>query len=139
MENAKGLVLYIDGGCSGNDSKDIYRRRMVAVVTDKHGNVLSEQEESGGSNNIAELIAVRDAIQIALAAEASALHVLTDSRNSLAWTFGTRVGKKINDRPRVLALKAEITETRARLVFSMSWVPREENIAGHYIEKRYSL
>ena len=128
------LVLYVDGGCSGNGQRDLSKRQMVSVVTDEHGEVLSEKIESGGSNNIAELIAVRDALRLATSAGIETLHVLTDSRNNLSWTFGRKVGTGINDRARVVALKAEIAQLQTRLEFSMEWVPRERNIAGHYIE-----
>ncbi len=130
------MTLYIDGGCDGNQTTDIAARRMVSVVTDAAGVVLSEHYESGGSNNIAELIAARDALQIAVHAGQSAVQVFTDSRNNLAWIFGRKVGKHINDRPRVLALKSEIDFLRARLTFDLTWVPREQNIAGHYLDAR---
>ena len=52
-------ILYADGGCSGNDQPDLSKRKMVAVVSDEHGTVLIEKHEHGGSNNIAELIAVK--------------------------------------------------------------------------------
>lgn len=114
-------------------------RRMVMVVTDADGQVLSERTAEGGSNNIAELEAVHDAVTYAYAQGFDALEVRTDSRNNLAWVHGSRVGKHINDRARVLLVKSLIDQMRTSLRLTLVWVPRDENKAGHYIEGRYGL
>lgn len=132
-------ILYIDGGCTGNSTKDMTLRRMIAVVSNAEGQVLSETKHAGGSNNIAELIAVRDALQWCLANEVRAVELRTDSRNNLSWVYGKTVGKKLNDRARVLELREEIGRLSTGLEFDLVWVPREENRAGHYIEATYSL
>ena len=140
MLHSDGLTLYIDGGCSGNGQRDLSKRRMVSVVTDETGAVLSETLTVGGSNNIAELIAVRDAIRWCGVKGIRRAHVMTDSKNNLSWTFGTKVGKAINDRETVLSLKAEITKAFvAGFDLTLTWVPREDNRAGHYIERVYAL
>lgn len=133
------MVLYVDGGCSGNDTKDMAARRMVMVVTDEVGHVLCERSGIGGSNNIAELEAVLDALNWCAQHGQRAVEIRTDSRNNLSWVNGRKVGKAINDRGRVLALKATIQDLRSRVVFDLVWVPREENRAGHYIEGAYGL
>lgn len=129
--------LYVDGGCSGNGQRDLARRQMVMVVTDAAGVVLSERQESGGSNNIAELLAVRDAVRWSVAAGLTEVVVWTDSRNNLAWVNGRTVGKAINDRARVVALKAEIAEARQWLRLTLMWLPRAVNKAGQYIERQH--
>lgn len=140
MSYSDGLVLYIDGGCSGNGQPDLSKRRMVSVVTDEAGVVLSESFAVGGSNNIAELIAVRDAIRWCGMKGIHEAHVMTDSQNNLSWTFGTKVGKDINDRQTVLAIKSEITAAFvAGFDLVLTWVPRENNLAGHYIERVHAL
>ncbi len=133
-------VFYVDGGCSGNGQLDVKARTMVAVVTAADGTVLSEQEHlDGGSNNIAELLAVRDAVAHAAATGVTAVEIRTDSRNNFSWVLGRKVGRDINDRTRVLELKAEIDALRARVQLKLVWVPREHNVAGHYIERKYCL
>jgi len=39
------------------------------------------------------------------------------------------VGKKINDRDSVLALKTSIDASRSQLALSLKWIPREQNLA----------
>lgn len=137
------MRVYVDGGCSGNGQRDLSLRKMVAVVTDSDGNVLSERHESGGSNNIAELMAVRDALSWCWLNmhDSVTLEILTDSMNNLAWVNCRvgKIGKRINDRARVIALRADIDRYRESVRFTLRHVPREHNKAGHYIEATYSL
>lgn len=133
------MVLYVDGGCSGNGQTDMARRRMVMVVTDAVGTVLSEQTDGGGSNNIAELRAVRDALAWCRSHDVFDVEIRTDSRNNLAWVLGSKVGQQINDRAAVLDLKARIARLRAPMDINLTWIPREQNKAGHYIERRYGV
>ena len=133
------MVLYVDGGCSGNGQRDMTRRRMVMVVTDEAGVVLSEQQDTGGSNNIAELRAVRDALAWCRSHEVFEAEIRTDSRNNLAWVHGSKVGQLVNDREAVLDLKARIARLREPMELRLTWVPREQNIAGHYIEAKYGV
>lgn len=140
MSYSEGVILYIDGGCSGNGQHDLTKRRMVSVVTDEAGIVLSETLTAGGSNNIAELLAVRDAIRWCGMRGIHQAHVMTDSQNNQSWTFGTKVGMGINDRPTVMTIKAELTAAFvAGFDLTLTWVPREQNLAGHYIERVHAL
>ena len=140
MSYSEGVILYIDGGCSGNGQHDLTKRRMVSVVTDEAGIVLSETLTAGGSNNIAELLAVLDAIRWCGMQGIQQAHVMTDSQNNQSWTFGTKVGMGINDRPMVMAIKAELTAAFvAGFDLTLTWVPREQNLAGHYIERVHAL
>lgn len=136
------MVLYVDGGCSANGQLDMSKRRMVAVVTDEDGIVLNERQQAGGSNNIAELIAVRDALVYArehgqLAGDS--LEIRTDSQNTVAWVFSKKIGKKLNDRAMVEALRAEISHLRANIELKLVWIRRDDNLAGHYIEETYGV
>lgn len=133
------LILYVDGGCSGNGQKDLTKRKMVSVVTRKNGKLLSELNMTGGSNNIAELIAVQDALRWCVWRDVKEVEIRTDSRNNLAWVNGTKVGKKINDREHVLNLKEAINTLREDVKLTLVWVPRDENRAGHYIENNYGV
>jgi ribonuclease HI len=90
-------ILFTDGGCLNNDQHDVSKRRMIAVVSDRTGAVLVERWQNGGSNNIAELWAVNEALKRAKDHEWNAVEVRTDSRNNFAWSAG-RIGKKLNDR-----------------------------------------
>jgi ribonuclease HI len=132
------MILYTDGGCSGNDSKDVSKRMMVMVVAEPDGTIVSERSCAGGSNNIAELEALRDALVHAVAVGSLTLEIRTDSRNNLAWATGN-IGRKLNDRDRVVAIRKTIDDFSREIRMSVKWVPREENVAGHYIEKKYGL
>jgi len=132
-------VVYTDGGCSANGQLDMTKRRMVVVVANDAGSVLVHREDEGGSNNIAELWAVAEALEWAATQPAQPLEIRTDSKNNFSWTFGRTLGKDINDRAAVEALQARIAEARKHVVFRLVWVPREENLAGHVIEERYGL
>jgi ribonuclease HI len=130
------MMLYVDGGCTGNAHRDLSKRRMVSVVTDAEGTVVRESARSGGSSNIAELEAVALALLVAEAAGATAVTICTDSRNNLSWVNGRKVGKKLNDRDAVLRLREEIARLRRGMALTLLWVPREENLAGHVLEER---
>lgn len=132
-------ILYTDGGCSDNNQLDQSKRRMVAVVTAEDGSVLTEAKQTGGSNNIAELMAVREALAWCQMHKVTAVEVRTDSRNNLSWVNGSKLGKKLNDRATVLTLLADIAQLRRQVVLTLVWIPREQNKAGHYIEGVYGL
>ena len=138
MDKLTKTILYADGGCSGNDQLDVSKREMIAVVTDATGAVLVEKWQHGGSNNIAELWAVQEALRWAVENGCDALEVRTDSKNNFAWVAG-RIGKKLNDRNAVLGLYQTITRLREDFHLDLVWVPRESNLAGHYIEAKVGL
>jgi len=132
-------ILYTDGGCSGNDQPDASKREMIAVVSDSNGNVLVEtQVHNGGSNNIAELLAVKEALLWATEHGYGAIEIRTDSRNNLAWVAG-RIGNRLNDRGAVLDLYETINRLRERVQVDLVWIPRDVNLAGQYIEATYGL
>jgi ribonuclease HI len=133
------MILYTDGGCSGNDQRDLAKRKMVALVTDESGLVISEELRDGGSNNIAELLAVRNAVQYARDQGVRHLQIKTHSRNNFAWVYGRKVGKKINDQETVMRLRDEIDTLRTFVTVELIWVPREQNLAGFVIEQKYCL
>jgi len=132
-------ILYIDGGCLGNEQKDITKRNMVSVVTDSDGKVISEVKKAGGSNNIAEFAALRDALKYAIAQGFNSVKIIMDSRNNLAWFYGRKIGKKANDYIQTKAIKDEIEALKPRIQIDLEWKDRKENKAGHYIEGKYSL
>jgi ribonuclease HI len=132
-------ILYTDGGCSGNDQPDLSKRKMIAAVADERGVILVEKHQEGGSNNIAELLAVKEALIWCVTNKITDVEIRTDSKNNFAWVLGNKVGKKINDRDAVLVLKTSIDACRLQLALSLKWIPREQNLAGHYIEQKYQL
>lgn len=128
------LTLFVDGGCYGNQLADLSQRQMRGVVTDAKGRVLVEFQAQGGSNNIAELRAVREALEWCAMHDVREVEIRTDSMNNFSWTKGKPPGKKINDRAAVLKLQAEI-HAITTVNFRLVWVPREENLAGFHLEQ----
>ena len=55
----------VDGGCSNNDRLNQSIRQMIAVVTDENGTVLVHKTKMKGSNHIAELWAILEALVFA--------------------------------------------------------------------------
>lgn len=142
----KTLHTYTDGGCSGNWQQDYSKRNMVWVATDQFGDVLvDEKEERGGSNNIAELLAVRDVVRYAVQNLYEVVCITSDSANTVAWFNSAmlsgrpKVGKHINDPLRTEGIITEVIELSKKIQIFMRWRPREENLAGHVIENRYKL
>src|SRR5215831_4089737 len=101
-------ILYTDGGCSGNQQRIIKDRNMVAVVSDAAGKILIDRQERGGSNNIAELLAVKEALEWCVANSLADVEITTDSKNNLSWVQELNIRKKIYDRNTIFALKASI-------------------------------
>jgi ribonuclease HI len=132
-------TLYADGGCAGNEQRDCFKRKMVAVVSDDQGHILIDKHQEGGSNNIAELLAVKEALLWCVANKIGDVEIRTDSRNNLAWVLGKKIGKKLNDRDAVLNLKTAIDACRSKVNLTLTWIPREQNLAGHYIQHKYQL
>lgn len=132
-------ILYTDGGCLGNEQRDLSKRKMVAAVANEQGRILIDKHQDGGSNNIAELLAVKEALLWCVANEIRDVEIRTDSRNNLAWVGGEKVGRKLNDRDMVLDLKAAIDACRSKVNLTLTWIPREKNLAGHYIQRKYQL
>ena len=133
------MILNTDGGCSGNGQKDLSKRKMIAVVTDEGGNVIIEKFQDGGSNNIAELLAVKEALMWCFNSGIKNVEIITDSQNNISWVWNKKVGKKINDRETVMNLKNTIDVLLKDIKLTLTWKPREENWAGIYIENKYQL
>ena len=136
------MILYIDGGCSGNGQKDLTKRTMISVVTDGNGNMIDERDGQGGSNNIAELEAVLLAVSRCAFLKGDHL-IYTDSKNNLYWAKG-HISKKVNDYERTRTIYKSIKEfenvaEKNNSTWRLKFIPREYNLAGHYIENKYSL
>ncbi len=122
----KEITLYTDGGCLGNNTRTHVDERMIRyAVLKENGEIVFDKTDIGGSNNIAELLGVLEALRYADENGYSRLVVKTDSMNNFAWVYGHKVGNKINDRTRTLAIKKEITTLRRMIEIELIFVPRE--------------
>ena len=128
------MKVYIDGGCQPN-SGPVEKRIIRCVVTDESGIVLVDKTSRGGSNNIAELWALCEALEFAKSCQnVSSLEIFTDSKNNIAW-FNGRIGKKLNDRQMVLTLYGLVCKLCLEVPTTVTWLPRHNNLAGLHIEQ----
>jgi ribonuclease HI len=128
------MKVYTYGGCTNNYQHDIQKREMYIVFTDDSGNVLVEKTRRSGSNNLAELWAIEEALLYARSCGIVELDLYSDSKTALSWLNG-RIGKKLNDRRAVLELLESINEVRQQHVrLTTNWVPRDHNLAAVYID-----
>ena len=132
------MRLFTDGGCSNQIDPDHSKRVMRIVVTDENGTVLVDKTKTGGSNNVAELWAVTEALLYVnncdIPADQKVADVFMDSTNNLAWIEG-RVGKNINDKTAVSHLLTAVYRFRKEVRLTLTWIPRKKNIAGIYMER----
>jgi len=108
------------------------------VVTDSAGRVLQQGHQQGGTNNIAEFLALRMALRYAVESSLREIRIVTDSRNNLAW-FKRNPGKSITDHAFVLGIKEDIEKLKTRLEIDLCWARREDNLAGQYLEHELGL
>lgn len=123
-------VFFTDGGCQNNNKKNA-DRRMQICVSDYQGNILIFKTSEGGSNNLAEFMAIKECLLYAKEHDIRPLHIYTDSTNNFHWW------KKVTNHAPTTAkeLKSEIADLRDELFATLSWVPREYNLAGKFLEK----
>jgi ribonuclease HI len=121
------------GDCTNTYQYDIIKREMIIVVTDESV-PLVEKTRRSGSNNIAELWAIEEALLYARSCGVVELDLYSDSKIALSWLDG-RIGKKLNDRRAVLELLESINEVRQQHVrLKTTWVPRDHNLAAVYVD-----
>jgi len=132
------MKLFTDGGCSNQMDPDHSKRVMRIVVTDEDGTVLVDKTKTGGSNNVAELWAVTEALlyvkNCEIPANQKIADVFTDSTNTLAWIDG-RVGDNINDKKAVSHLLIAVNRLREKAKLRVTWIPRKKNVAGIFMER----
>lgn len=144
-ENQKETILFVDGWCSKSNQKNVKDRIMIWVVTDDTGKVLEEKRKKGGSNNIAEFLAIREALKYCVVNNIKNVVICSDSSCAISWYYKEFdeekfLNKKINNAQEVLNIKKDIDCLLLEMEnIIVKQIPREENLAGHYIENKYSL
>ena len=134
------MIIYTDGGCTNSNQKDQSIRQLIMVATDDSGEVLVERIINGGSNNIAELLAVLYALEWVMEEFIlSDIVIKTDSKIAIGWIESGKFGKHLNNRELVAEIREKIAALCKDIKVSFEWVPREKSLAGHYIENKYNL
>ncbi len=118
---------------------------MVSVVADAKGKIVDEIQNHGGSNSLAELIAVEHAIDYALAKRQKRVHIISDSMTAISQfnkdesARNPKTLRKMNDPEWYQAIKGRIDDLKRFIDVKIEWQSRENNLAGHYIEEKYGL
>ena len=114
------LVAYIDGGSLGNPGPS-----GIGVVIDgsEQGRIRIARMIGRQDNNVAEYVALLEALQYAVTSKARALHVYSDSEVVVRQMTGVYACRS----PRLYSLNWICRKLARSLKFSISHVPREDN------------
>ena len=114
------LVAYVDGGSHGNPGPS----GVGLVIEDSAGRKLRIAKWIGHQdNNVAEYVALLEALQYALASKAKALRVYSDSEVVVRQMSGRYAYLS----PRLYSLNWTCRKLARSLDFSITHVPRENN------------
>lgn len=119
-EVTSDLVAYVDGGCLGNPGPS-----GIGIVISglADGPVRIAKWIGRQDNNVAEYVALMEALQYAVARNAQALHVYSDSQVVVRQMTGEYVCRS----PRLYSLHWTCRKLARSLKFSISHVSRELN------------
>lgn len=114
------LVAYVDGGSLGNPGS----AGIGVVIDDSHGQKIKIAKWIGRQdNNVAEYLALLEALQCALKLRARAIHVYSDSQVVVRQMTGQYRCRSA----RLYSLHWTCQKLTRSLDFSISYVPREYN------------
>jgi ribonuclease HI len=128
------LVAYVDGGSLGNPGPS----GIGVVIHGCESGLITIAKWIGHQdNNVAEYVALLEALQCAVALKAKALHVYSDSQVVVRQMSGEYVCRS----PRLYSLHWTCRKLARSLNFSISHVPRESNaeanrLANSAVRKR---
>ena len=120
------LVAYVDGGSLGNPGPS-----GIGVVIDgcDSGPIRIAKWIGHQDNNVAEYVALMEALQCALSLKAKALHVYSDSQVVVRQMSGEYTCRSA----RLYSLHWTCRKLARALNFSISHVPREENAEANHL------
>ncbi len=120
------LVAYVDGGSLGNPGPS-----GIGVVIDgsASGPIRIAKWIGHQDNNVAEYVALLEALQCALSLKAKALHVYSDSQVVVRQMSGEYTCRS----PRLYSLHWTCRKLARALNFSISHVPRERNAEANQL------
>jgi ribonuclease HI len=114
------LVAYVDGGSLGNPGPSGIG---VVIAGSKGGTIRIAKWIGHHDNNVAEYVALLEALQCAVGLKARTLHVFSDSEVVVKQMVGDYTCRS----PRLYSLNWTCRKLAQFLVFSISHVPREHN------------
>jgi len=118
------LVAYVDGGSHGNPGPS----GIGVVIEHADGDKLFISKPIGHQdNNVAEYVALLEALQHAVSVSAHALHVYSDSEIVVRQMTGEYRCRS----PRLYSLNWTCRKLARSLDFSIVHIPREENLEAN--------
>lgn len=128
------LVAFIDGGSLGNPGP---AGIGVVIDGDTAGPIRISKSIGHQDNNVAEYVALMEALQCALSLNAKRLHVYSDSQVVVKQMLGDYECHS----PRLYSLNWTCRKLARSLGFSISHIPREDNseanaLASSAVRKR---
>lgn len=124
-------TLFCDGATKGNGNFG-GQRSYVAVVDSKE-NVLADIPIGDKTNIEAEALALITAYNLVVEKNLGKIQIKTDSK---FWVDAISKNWKLKV-PRLFPLRDELKKYKILTKISPTWVPRELNLAGFYLEKKY--
>lgn len=120
------LVAYVDGGCLGNPGPS-----GIGVIIEgcESGPIRIAKWIGRQDNNVAEYVALMEALQCALSLKASALHVYSDSEVVVRQMRGEYTCRS----SRLYSLHWTCLKLARALKFSISHVPRARNAEANQL------
>jgi len=120
------LVAYVDGGSHGNPGPS----GIGVVIEASEGETVRIAKWIGHQdNNVAEYLALLEALQHALAVNARALHVYSDSEVIVKQMTGEYACRS----PRLHSLNWTCRKLARSVDFSIAHIPREENREANHL------
>ena len=120
------LVAYVDGGSHGNPGPS----GIGVVIEDSFGGKTRIAKWIGRQDsNVAEYVALLEALQFALSSNATALHVYSDSQVVVRQMSGEYTCQS----PRLYSLNWMCRKLARSLQFSIAHVPRESNREANHL------
>ena len=123
------LVAYVDGGSLGNPGPS-----GIGVVIDgcESGPIRIAKWIGHQDNNVAEYVALMEALQYAVSLKAKTLHVYSDSQVVVRQMRGEYICRS----SRLYSLHWTCRKLARALIFSISHVPREDNAEANRLAPR---
>jgi ribonuclease HI len=133
-QNMSDLIAFIDGGSLGNPGP---AGIGVLIDGDTAGPIRIAKWIGRQDNNVAEYVALMEALQCALSLNATRLHVYTDSQVVVKQMMGEYECRS----SRLYSLNWTCRKLACSLGFSISHIPREDNseanaLANSAVRKR---
>jgi len=120
-------ILYVDAGVSDNGNRNGKQSARICVAS---GDCILVDEVIGSkTNNEAEILAVAAALKWV---RAEHTEIRSDSKLAVNMINRKWKGKAPN-------LKALVAAIKLPAGVTLTWVPREQNLAGHHLEKNYGI